>query len=664
MNKEELNTTNKLTFNNFFYPLLFLVSTIIIEIGTNIALGFNLFPTYFLLDFFIMLLFASVLFLTSNKIAQLVLTIIILVVQSMISYVNVTLYSIYGDLFSFDMLVLGAEAFSVFDPSFIKWGFLAFLLIVLATVITIMSVFLKHKISYKLKSKTALIVLSIFLGSQTAGIGGYFIQLACLNDNNNTVYAEYFENDKKLYDQLFIKSEALKRFGSYPFYFQNLINLTFNDFNDINYEEVKSYVSTNPVYETNEKTGILKDNNLIVIMCESLEWFAVNPILTPTLDDIFNNGITLTNYISKSKTNYSEMDVILGSVPSDNSFTNSWHGSNSSLLDNNLAFSLPNKLKNAGYETTKFFHDNSGSFYGREKTHKTFGFDEVITLEDMNIEDKAEGLIGHNSNYTKDSDMIKSCINQIAPTNQKFFSFLTTITSHGPYNESKKLTEYYKILDNGGLEEFKTWLANYADFVYPEDDEKYETYLRNYLATIMDLDRGVEYLLNYLSENNILDNTTLVIFSDHNAYYQDLSYKMRNMEKSEYDNPQLYKVPATIFNSTLEPELISDFTNPYNLLPTILDLLGVKYNNNMYMGYSIFNNNFSDSIFVSQIGGIMTDKIYSENNVDLISKFEISNEDAQKFKENTLKFYIKQEKMNLVYNSNIFEKYPELIEYI
>lgn len=60
----------------------------------------------------------------------------------------------------------------------------------------------------------------------------------------------------------------------------------------------------------------------------------------------------------------------------------------------------------------------------------------------------------------------------------------------------------------------------------------------------------------------------------------------------------------------------------------------------------------------------MTDKIYSENNVDLISKFEISNEDAQKFKENTLKFYIKQEKMNLVYNSNIFEKYPELIEYI
>lgn len=84
----------------------------------------------------------------------------------------------------------------------------------------------------------------------------------------------------------------------------------------------------------------------------------------------------------------------------------------------------------------------------------------------------------------------------------------------------------------------------------------------------------------------------------------------------------------------------------------------------MYMGYSIFNNNFSDSIFVSQIGGIMTDKIYSENNVDLISKFEISNEDAQKFKENTLKFYIKQEKMNLVYNSNIFEKYPELIECI
>lgn len=655
---------NKINFQNFFFPLLFVFSAIVVEIGTFIALNFGILPTYFMLDFFIILIFASLLFLISNKIAQMVLIIILLILQSMLSYVNVTLYSIYGDLFSFDMIVLGAEAFSVFDASFIKWGFLTFLFIVNCATITLMSLCLKKKISFPIKSKTALIVLISFIISQAVGIGGYSVQIACLKQNNDTIYETYFENDKTLYDKLFIKSEALKKFGTYPFYFKNLLNLTFgvDDYDD--YEKIKNYITQNVVYQTNENTGLLKNDNVIVIMCESLEWFGINPVLTPTLYDMFNNGTTLTNYISKSKTNYSEMDVILGSVPTDNSFTNSWHGSSSSLLGNNLAFSLPNKLKSVGYDKARFFHDNIGDFYGRETTHSTFGFDEIITLENMNIEDKADGLIGHSSNYTKDSDMIKSCIEQIAPINEQFFSFITTITSHGPYYESNKLGEYYDILDNGKLAEFKIWLEENTEFIYPTDDEKYESYLRCYLATIMDLDRGIQFLLEYLTNNNILDKTTIVLYSDHNSYYHDLAYKMRGLDKSEYYNPTLYNVPATIYSTKLGAKTISYFTCPYNITPTILDLLGIKYNNNLYMGYSIFNNNFNETIFVSQIGGIMTDKIYSENNIELISEFEITDQEETNFKNNALKFYVKQDCMNLIYNSNIFDKFPELINYI
>ena len=203
-----------------------------------------------------------------------------------------------------------------------------------------------------------------------------------------------------------------------------------------------------------------KNDNVIIVMCESLEWYAINPVLTPNLYNIFTNGYRFDNYYSKSKTNYSEMDVILGSVPTDNAFTNSWHGSTSSLLGNELTFTLPNKFKNAGYESIKYFHN-------------------------------------------------------------------------------------YILLDNGKLDEYKSWLESNTNYTFPTD-KKHKTYLRNYLATTMDLDKGIGILIDYLKENNLYDNTTLVVYGDHNAYYHDLSYKMRYTKKEDFRNIELYRVPAVI----------------------------------------------------------------------------------------------------------------------
>ena len=121
-------TDNKNTIlNMLMYPLVFIITSIIIEMGTFITLYFNILPQYFLLELLVLLILASLIFITSNKIAQFVLAIVFLLLQSILSYVNITLYSIYGDLFSFDLIVLGAEAFSVFDSSFIKWKFILFL---------------------------------------------------------------------------------------------------------------------------------------------------------------------------------------------------------------------------------------------------------------------------------------------------------------------------------------------------------------------------------------------------------------------------------------------------------------------------------------------------------------------------------------------------------
>ena len=51
----------------------------------------------------------------------------------------------------------------------------------------------------------------------------------------------------------------------------------------------------------------LYGDNLIVIMMESFEWFAIDPYNTPTLWDIkTNSGISFENFYAKNKTNISE----------------------------------------------------------------------------------------------------------------------------------------------------------------------------------------------------------------------------------------------------------------------------------------------------------------------------------------------------------------------
>ena len=82
------------------------------------------------------------------------------------------------------------------------------------------------------------------------------------------------------------------------------------------------------------------------------------------------------------------------------------------------------------------------------------------------------------------------------------------------------------------------------------------------------------------------------------------------------------------------------------------------------MGYSVFNENFSDTIFVSQIGGIFGDKIYSDNVIQISASETLTNEEIEKFKKNATIFYDKQFNMNLVYNSNIFKKFPELKKFV
>ena len=111
--------------------------------------------------------------------------------------------------------------------------------------------------------------------------------------------------------------EALKKFGTFGFYFQDL-NTTFFSLNKNREERIqtaKDYLNSGEISSIGDYTGISAGNNVIVIMAESFEWYGVSEELTPTLYSLKTENVAMTNYYSKSNTNISESFGFLGSFP-------------------------------------------------------------------------------------------------------------------------------------------------------------------------------------------------------------------------------------------------------------------------------------------------------------------------------------------------------------
>lgn len=76
---------------------------------------------------------------------------------------------------------------------------------------------------------------------------------------------------------------------------------------------------------------------------------------------------------------------------------------------------------------------------------------------------------------------------------------------------------------------------------------------------------------------------------------------------------------------------ISKFVSPYNIVPTLMDLLGYKYDKNIFMGSSVFSDDLE--VFYSiKLTGFFDYNMYSNNGIDIIySKQPYSDEEYRDF---------------------------------
>ena len=107
----------------------------------------------------------------------------------------------------------------------------------------------------------------------------------------------------------------------------------------------------------------------------------------------------------------------------------------------------------------------------------------------------------------------------------------------------------------------------------------------------------MELLLQNLEEKNLIDNTVIVVFTDH--YLYTLKDKTILDKYKDTKNNLINKTPFFIWSNNTKGTTIKEPTSQLNILPTVLNLFGIKHNPNNYIGTDALNPAYDGIVFFS-----------------------------------------------------------------
>lgn len=396
-----------------------------------------------------------------------------------------------------------------------------------------------------------------------------FEENAVIEVNNNVAQIpEHIEVEKPATPDV-----VLPTYNELDLELDTLINQT----TDSGLKNVYQYINSVQPTNKNEYTGYFKDKNLIFILAEGFNSIAVDETLTPTLYKLTNSGFVFNNFYSPVflSTTGGEFQATTGLIPTQ-SILNLWKKNKPEI-----SYALGNSFSKAGY-TANAYHDWTYTYYSRQDTMKTLGFNNY-----MGIGNGLEKLMASKW-LPSDVDMM-NVTTDFYTSEDKFVTFYITVSGHAPYNFS------------GG----NSTAIKYKDYV---KDLPYSTPVKAYLASQMELDRALEALINKLDEKGILEDTVIALVGDHYPY--TLSIDEVN-EVSSYTRDSIVEVNRSNFilwNSEIEePIQVNKVGSQIDVLPTLLNLFGIEYDSRLLIGQDILSDNpgvaiFSNRSWVSDYG--------------------------------------------------------------
>lgn len=369
-------------------------------------------------------------------------------------------------------------------------------------------------------------------------------------------------------------------------------------------QTIDNYLMNRNIDGYNDKTGLLEGKNLIYIMIEAFDYIGIDEELTPTLYKMMNSGWNFSNhYTPKFDTGTSDSELISETSLIPRRDTNVYAEYSTNDWTNSI-FYLFNQ---AGY-TTQAYHNWTDEFYPRKTMMESLYCEDYEDWSDIATDD--DTIPGWQSDYELFKRTTDKYINE-----DKFMTMYITSSTHFPYNTT------WDELGNKYLDEI-----NKVHPDYPED-------VKHYISKAMELDKGLEYLLEALEEAGKADDTAIVFFADHHPLNMDINYLYdytpeidssgltvdRSVGMNEFRSPLVMYCP-----SILGDETFTGVSSTYDILPTVLNLYNINYDPRLLLGTDYFSD--SENIVYFPDGDWATDQgIYYAST----GTFEPTDEDAE-----------------------------------
>jgi phosphoglycerol transferase MdoB-like AlkP superfamily enzyme len=182
--------------------------------------------------------------------------------------------------------------------------------------------------------------------------------------------------------------------------------------------------------------------------------------------------------------------------------------------------------------------------------------------------------------YELDRQLIldKTFYKEMFQSGEKFLNYIITYTPHTPFTTEKGVGKLV------------------ASMKYGDDipDLSEEEIVR---LEVAETDYMTGLLIQALKDNDLYDDTVIVAYADHYLYTINDKTVLDKYKNTE--NNLINHTPFFIWSSDTSYKEISTTTMQTDILPTVLNLFGIDYNSNNYIGTDALSDDHAGIAFFS-----------------------------------------------------------------
>ena len=371
---------------------------------------------------------------------------------------------------------------------------------------------------------------------------------------------------------------------------------------DAELKDLHKYFATVDATDTNEFTGKFEGYNLILIAVESFTHHLIDKDLTPTLYKMANEGFIFNNYYNTvcDNTSNGEYALLTGLIPDTSLLGQGWttfynYNSFTTSKNNLLPFCLGNQFVANGGNAFAV-HNHTASYYGRHKTHPNLGYEFLAFGQGLEVVDTYP---------TSDLSMMEQAMPIILEPEAdgnipQFHAYFLTFSGHMPYHFGQK---------DG---------KNYNDMAVKNkhlvEDLPYSDRVKAYIASQIELEAALDYMLKELEAAGELENTLIAITNDHYPYplvtiQNEIHMKyLEELAGEKLDEHfDKYRSGLILWSASMDAPVEVDVPCcSLDVLPTLSNLLGLEFDSRLLAGRDVFSD--AEHIAILADYSFITDK--------------------------------------------------------